>query len=161
MKPHEIITRIHFLSPVAWDGFRVELHKGRKLLLKGTQDLIYDQGVLFVLFTKIQEKLPFEEDDKEDYTRENMRIEVLESEPDLTLRLHYTRDRTMVFTCGRIYYAAMRAEPKDLAEVVDRCYALYDDYDYAHYFGVDTKLDAAEIHRLILGDEEYSKRMAR
>lgn len=53
----------------------------------------------------------------------------------------------------------MRLEPPDLREVVDRCYALYDDYDYAHYFGLEGELSPAEIHRRILADADYQRRL--
>lgn len=129
------------------------LYKGKKLLLKGSQDLIYDEGVLFILFTKIQERLPFDEDDKVDYSRENVRIELTQTLPDLRLNLHYTASRVFSFTCGRIYYAAMSREPSELRQIVDRCYSLYDDYDYTAYFKSPVPLSVEEINKRILQEK--------
>lgn len=152
MTPAQILNRIHFLSPTAWDGFRVRMAKGRKLLLQGTHDLVYDRAHLFVLFTKIVGPSPFDgfdEDDRTHYTREDLRLELLETAPNLKLLLRYTQDRTIALTCGRIYFASAVREPPTLQEIVDRCYALRDEYDYAAYFGVEGPLDAEEIDRRI------------
>ncbi len=161
MTPAEIITRVQFLSPTAWDGFRVRMIKGRKLLLQGTHDLIYDDALLFVLFTKIEGKLPFDEDDRTDYTRQNLRIELIEERPNLKLLLHYTRDRAIPMTCGRIYYSSTIREPETLEEIVDRCHSLVDDYDYRAYFNVEGPLGAEDIDRLIRADARYVERLAR
>jgi hypothetical protein len=161
MTPIQILARIHFLSPTAWDGFRVRMRKGRKLLLQGTQDCIYDNAHLFVLFTKIEGALPFDADDRADYSRHDLRIDLLEERPKLQLVLHYTHDRVIPLTCGRIYFASAVREPETLKEIVDRCYALHDDYDYGAHFGVRGPLGVEEIDRLIRADPRFVERAAR
>lgn len=161
MTPEQIIARIEFLSPTAWDGFRVRMYKGRKLLLQGTHDEIYDKAHLFVLFTKITGHLPFDDDDRERYTGGEICIDLVQKHPELELRLHYARDRVIPVTCGRIYFASTVRTPDTVEEIVDLCFALHDDYDYARYFKVPGPLDAAEIDRLIARDEDHLARLAR
>ncbi|MFO0615953.1 MAG: hypothetical protein U0414_25380 [Polyangiaceae bacterium] len=165
MTPQQIVDRIQFLSRTAWDGWRVRMHKGRKLLLQGTHDAIYDDASVFALFTKITGNLPFDEHDAADYTRHDIGIDIVKTEPDLELLLYYDRSfdlgSVVPITCGRVYYACVSPEPETLTEIVDACYALRDEYDYPYYFKVPGPLAEAEIDRLIATDPHHQDLLAR
>lgn len=160
MTPEQIIRRVEFQSPMAHDGFSVRLHARKKLLFEGTHNRFHGTPFLFVLFTKITGEVPSSVHFREEHAWGDLRIDVVRTEPELEVRLHYHHMHWFSLTCGRVYYASMDDTPDELERVVDRCYALHDDYDYAGRFKVPGPLDADSIDRLITSDKRYQEQLA-